>query len=173
MKQTLFEQIKNSKKYKDLDDSLIKEEIKKYLKSNPNYKRYKEKKILKDIKAELHKIAGRFQINKKKKREKLLELKDYEKILETNLSTKERLSDYEKLYDSIFTYTIDLDNPGDDIYADVTFSNNHTGDYVIENVSIVNPGTNAYLTISTDGINFYEGLGPVNSSVNQTFTFFY
>lgn len=102
MKQTYFDQIKNSKKYRDLDESIIREEIKKYLKSHPDYARYKERKIIKDIKAELYKITGRFQIKKKKKQQEFLEKRDYESILKTNLSTKERLKDYTKIYSLIF-----------------------------------------------------------------------
>jgi len=105
MKQSLFEQIKNSKKYKDLSDEIIRKEIKEYLRKNPDSKRYKNKKIVKDIKAELHKLTGRFQIKKRKKKQEYLNKKDYEGILSTNLSTKERLKDYDKLYSLIFSTT--------------------------------------------------------------------
>ena len=109
----ILKEIKQSKKYKTLSEEVINEEIQKYLKRNPQYERYKDKKILKDIKTELHKIYGSFQTNSKQKREKSLEelklapenIELIKKILLTNSSTKERLEDYEKIYKKVFEIT--------------------------------------------------------------------
>lgn len=111
--QELLAEIKQSKKYKTLSEEVINEEIEKYLKRNPHYERYKDKKILKDIKTELHKIYGSFQTNSKRKREKYLEelklnpenIELIKKILLTNSSTKERLENYEEIYKKIFEIT--------------------------------------------------------------------
>jgi len=111
--QELLAEIKQSKKYKTLSEEVINEEIQKYLKRNPHYERYKDKKILKDIKTELHKIYGSFQTSSKGKREKYFEefklnqdsLELTKKILLTNSSTKERLEDYEEIYEKIFKIT--------------------------------------------------------------------
>jgi hypothetical protein len=99
-----------SKKYSSISDDLIEQEIDNFLKQKP---RAKDKEIVKEVKARLHRIYGSFQIKKKKKRESLLEdLKKktgsteiHEKILETNLSTKERLRSYRSLYQRIFKIT--------------------------------------------------------------------
>jgi len=111
--QELLAEIKQSKKYKTLSEEVINEEIEKYLKRNPHHERYKDKKILKDIKTELHKIYGSFQTNSRGKREKYLEelklapdnAELIKKILLTNSSTKERLEDYNKIYNKIFEIT--------------------------------------------------------------------
>ena len=112
-KREILRQIKQSKKYKTLSEPVVLEEIEKYLKRNPQIERYKDKKILKDIKTELHKIYGSFQINSKQKREKYFEelklapdnIELTKKILLTNSSTKERLENYEEIYPNIFTIT--------------------------------------------------------------------
>jgi len=109
----ILAEIKQSKKYKTLSEEVINEEIQKYLKRNPHYERYKDKKILKDIKTELHKIYGSFQTNSRGKREKYLEefklapdnIELTKKILLTNSSTKERLENYEEIYRKIFEIT--------------------------------------------------------------------
>jgi len=101
----IYEQIKNSRKYKDLSKEIIIKEIREYIKRNPNYKEYKKKRILKEIKANLHKIYGSFQLKRKKLRENYLKERNFEAILTTNLSTKERLKVYKKLYELIFSVT--------------------------------------------------------------------
>ena len=70
---------------------------------------------------------------------------------------------------SIFKYTIKPDNPGNGVYSNVNFSNNDTS-YTVKNVYIKDAVANAYLTISTNGVDFYEVVGPVVSNTNQTFT---
>jgi len=101
----ILKEIKSSKKYASLSDEIILEEIKEYIKSNPDYELYKDKKILKDVKGLLHDRYGRFQTTKKNKREKALAEGDIVGILKTNRSTKERLNDYDWLYDKIFEIT--------------------------------------------------------------------
>jgi len=74
---------------------------------------YKEKKILSEIKSELHKIHGSFQKKSRVKREQYLkELKKnpedenlIKKILLTNRSTKEIIGNYEEIYERIFEIT--------------------------------------------------------------------
>lgn len=114
-KTEILAKIKESKKYKQISDEAISKEIEEYIKRNPKFESYKDKKILKDIKAELHKISGSFQIsaNILQKRTKLLEelrkdpsnSKIIEKILETNRSTKERFNSYKEIYDKVFQIT--------------------------------------------------------------------
>tara|TARA_Y100000034_G_C6875871_1_gene400536 strand:+ start:362 stop:1144 length:783 start_codon:yes stop_codon:yes gene_type:complete len=99
-----------SKKYSSLSDEIIEQEIELVLRKKP---KAKDKEIIKDVKARLHKIYGSFQVKKKKKRDTLLEeLKEnlnsldlHRKILETNLSTKERIWAYQTLYHRIFKIT--------------------------------------------------------------------
>ena len=70
---------------------------------------------------------------------------------------------------SIFTYIVKVDNPGKKVYANVTFSNNNTN-HNINNIYFKKNAATTYLTISIDGLNFYEAVGPINNSINQTFT---
>jgi hypothetical protein len=106
---SLINKIK-SKKYSSLSDEIIEQEIETFLRKKP---KAKDKEIIKGVKERLHKIYGSFQINKKKKRDSLLnELKkdpssidQHRKILETNLSTKERMNAYQTLYYRIFQVT--------------------------------------------------------------------
>jgi hypothetical protein len=111
--QELVKAIKSSKKYKHISEEIIEAKVKEYLKQNENWERYKEKFLLKEIKALLHGVYGSFQVKSRKKREKFLkELKDkpedlnvIEKMLTTNRSTRERLDDYEEFYDKLFKMT--------------------------------------------------------------------
>lgn len=101
----IYEKIKNSRKYKDLSKEIITKEISEYIRKNPEYKEYKEKKILKEIKAQLHSIYGNFQVKRKRLREDYLKKKNFEAILTTTLSTRERIKNYEKIYELIFSVT--------------------------------------------------------------------
>jgi len=106
---SLINKIK-SKKYSSLSDEIIEQEINNFLRKN---QKAKDKDIIKGVKARLHKIHGSFQVKKKKKRDSLLDdlKKDpnsidiHRKILETNLSTKERMKAYQTLYYRIFQIT--------------------------------------------------------------------
>jgi 16S rRNA (guanine(1405)-N(7))-methyltransferase len=105
----LLKKIK-SKRYSTISDDIIIQEIDLFLRKKP---KAKDKEIIKEVKKRLHKIRGSYQIKKIKKRDKLLEqlrknkdsLMLHKKILETNLSTKERLKSYKKLYRRIFQIT--------------------------------------------------------------------
>lgn len=112
----ILEKIKQSKKYKTISSEIVLKEIHLYLKSNHqklNSLKSADKYMLKEIKAKLHRLYSSYQTSKKSKREKYLnELKQNPKnihiildILSTNISTKERLSDYPSLYKEIFSLT--------------------------------------------------------------------
>jgi len=111
----LVKKILQAKKYKSLAEEVVKAEVSSLLKSNPRWREYKEKFILKQIKAQLHKIHGSFQIDKKtdKKRQELLEKLEenpenidiIQDMLETNSSTKERVEIYSDIYTNIFELT--------------------------------------------------------------------
>ncbi len=105
MIEELIEKVKANKKYKFISNEIVEKEIREYIRKNPEYERYKEKMIIRDIRTELHKSYARFQIKKKKKREQYLKERDYNGILKTNLSTKERLEYYKELYENIFKVT--------------------------------------------------------------------
>lgn len=112
-KKDILKEIKQSKKYKTISEGVISEEIERYIRKNPRYELYKDKKILGEIKSELHKIHGSFQKSSRRKRKKYFEeLKEdienksaIKKILLTNISTKERIGDYEDIYKKIFEIT--------------------------------------------------------------------
>lgn len=97
----LISKIKTSKKYKDISEEVIKTKVDEYLAKN---KFFDEKIALKDIKSELHKAHGSFRFQDKKL-DKLLEEKDFISILDSNRSTKERLLDFENIYEKIFAIT--------------------------------------------------------------------
>lgn len=115
MEKQLLEQVKAHKKYKNLDNNLVIEEIKQYLKSNP--KATINKQTIKDIRAKLHRLYSSYQTKKKKKAEDILDeltinlnnsgkLKEItNQLLSLTLSTKERLNDYQILYKQIFKIT--------------------------------------------------------------------
>jgi len=107
----ILESVKKHKKYQSISDEIVIDEIKKYLRSNPNVTHI-DKQLIKDIRKELHLSYASFQTKKKSKRKKYLEaLKkntDEEltkKLLSITLSTKERLKDYKQLYRQIFKIT--------------------------------------------------------------------
>jgi 16S rRNA (guanine(1405)-N(7))-methyltransferase len=149
----ILQQIKSSKKYKTLSDEIILKEINSYLKSNP--KKSVSKFMLKEIKTKLHRMYSSYQTSKKCKREKYLnELKQNPKniyiiqdILSTNISTKERLEDYESLYQEIFSITrkpktiVDLGcglNPISFPYMNLTSVNYHAYDIDESDINFLN-----------------------------------
>jgi len=118
----LLKKIKSNKKYKNIADSVVKKEIKEYLKSNPNAAKETKpsKQTIKEIRAILHKSYSSFQTKKKNKIGKYLEelktliseqgsksqiLKITNKLLSLTLSTKERLNNYQSIYKQIFKIT--------------------------------------------------------------------
>ncbi len=103
-KKELLEKIKSHKKYSSISDDIIKKEINSYLKFHPNQK---QKQIIKNIRAKLHRTYSSYQTNKKNKIEKYLKepKNSTTKLLETTLSTKERLKNYKEIYKKIFSIT--------------------------------------------------------------------
>lgn len=90
------------KKYEGLSDEFIKKEIELFLRKNPKIK--KEDLIIKGVRKRLHNVYGVFQLDKKKRRRYLQE-KDFINLLKSNISTRERLKYYKKLYKNIFSIT--------------------------------------------------------------------
>ncbi len=93
--------IKSSKKYKDISEEIIRNKVDEFFKK---YDMSDEKFMLKEIKAALHKLHGSFRFVDKKLEEDL-DKKDFTSILSKNRSTKERLEDYELIYEQIFEIT--------------------------------------------------------------------
>jgi len=113
IKELVFK-IKQSKKYKNISESVILGKVLEYVKRNPKFEEYKEKFILKEIKAMLHSVHGSFQFSfgNKRRNQYMEELKNdtldldvIDKILETNKSTKERLGNYSEAYSEILKIT--------------------------------------------------------------------
>ena len=113
----VLDYVQKSKKYKPISKTLIKDEIKKYFKINPKALKFidkekssKFKDIVKGVRSKLHFVHGSFQKEGKKDiyLKQIYGINDYknhDKILVCNLSTKERLNDYQKLYKVIFKIT--------------------------------------------------------------------
>lgn len=119
----ILQEVKKNKKYKTIDDSIVKLAIKEHF--NNKIPKTIKKQDIKNIRANLHKTYSLYQTKKKSKREKYLtELKQLlahktistqktreqlfeitNKILSTNISTKERLNDYPSIYQKIFEIT--------------------------------------------------------------------
>jgi len=105
----ILENIKTSKKYKHIAEEIIVQEINSYLKKNPQHERYKDEKILKEIKASLYKKNASFSKNPNQALKLMQELEKtpeneelIRKILETNKSGRERLDFYPLIYKKIF-----------------------------------------------------------------------
>ncbi len=103
----LVSKIKEKRELSDLPDSLVKEALKDYLKKRnidiPK-KEKQQKIIVKEVRAELRKYTGRFQIKSPfEKRKKLLEEYKIIELLKTHTSTKERLDDYDKIKELIYS----------------------------------------------------------------------
>lgn len=101
MEDLLVSEIKKSKKYKDISEEVIANQVSEYIKKNKIIDR---KIALKDIKSILHKAHGSFRFQDKKL-EGFLDKKDFLGILDKNRSTKERLLDYALIYEKIFAIT--------------------------------------------------------------------
>jgi len=95
----VIKKIKEKPELSDLPNSLVKEVLENYLKKNklkiPENKK-QLKLIVKEIRAELRKYTGRFQIKDKKRRE-LLEKNKIQDLLKTHSSTRERINQYDTL----------------------------------------------------------------------------
>ncbi|MBS3078810.1 hypothetical protein J4218_01690 [Candidatus Pacearchaeota archaeon] len=117
----LLQEIKKNKKYSSIADEIVLEEINNHLKKNKVEKITKQD--IKEIRSKLHRLYSSYLRGKKSKRTKLLhELKNVisredtskkplgvvdiiNKILSTAVSAKERLEDYEEIYNKIFQIT--------------------------------------------------------------------
>ena len=76
MEKKILELVKKNKKYRYLDDSLINDKIRKRIKNEKLLGKREVESIVKEVRGELHSSYGSFQLGKKK-REKLLEKKDF------------------------------------------------------------------------------------------------
>ena len=112
----LIKDIKQKKELTELDSKFVKEELNRYFKKEPkilkklgeelNPKSKEYKKVIKEVRAKLRRSYGLFRVEKESKDLKeLFKKKDYQKILATHSSTKERLSFYDLLYQKIFKIT--------------------------------------------------------------------
>ena len=63
----ILKKIKESKKYKNISEEVLINEIQDYLKTHPNKKQIK-KQDLKEIKAKLHRLYSSYQTKKKEKK---------------------------------------------------------------------------------------------------------
>lgn len=99
-KKELLKRIKEKKELSGLTDSVVEEVLDTCLErhgvSSENLDKTSAKVLLKDVRAELRKHAGRFQKSLKSK-EKLLEANNIRKLLLTHSSTSERIDFYPKL----------------------------------------------------------------------------
>ena len=124
MHDTIIFEIKKNKKYASIANSLIEKEIEKYFALHPSLKNQPLKKsqikiIIKNVRAQLHRIYASYQTKKKKNKEDYfqelqiaVEKNDEQqirtitkKMLAIAISTKERTSDYETIYKNIFAET--------------------------------------------------------------------
>jgi len=110
----LLAKIKEKKEFASIEDSFIEQEIEKYLSQNKKARlavsegrvRSEEyKKTVKAVRAVLRRVYGVFLTKESAKREEYLEEGRFDKILETHLSTKERMLIYKIIYQKIFAIT--------------------------------------------------------------------
>ena len=114
----LSQEIKKKKTLTGLSKSILDREINQFFKRNPRVlKELSEKdlksikrsaifkKVLKEVRKNLHRSHGAFLSPNSSKRNQLLEKRDFIGILKTNLSTKERLDHYDNLYQRVFEIT--------------------------------------------------------------------
>jgi len=91
--------IKQKKELSDIPDELVEDALKNYLKKHnlevPSSPK-SQKIIIKEVRAELRKYTGQYQISSKK-RISLLEQNKITELLKTHTSTRERISYYPKL----------------------------------------------------------------------------
>lgn len=106
--------IKEKKEFNAIEDRFVREELIKYLKQNKKAmlaiqegrtRSEDYKNAVKAVRAMLRRVYGVFLAEGKEQREELLEKGEYDKILETHLSTKERMLIYPSLYEKIFAIT--------------------------------------------------------------------
>jgi hypothetical protein len=103
--------IKEKKELRGINDELIKKEILEFLRKNPKLAEVSGersanfRRIVKNVRLELHKSYGIFQTKGKKEIYDYLAQLDIKKILSLNLSTRERIGIYPELYKKIFEIT--------------------------------------------------------------------
>ncbi len=108
-KEQLIKKIKQKKELSGLTESLVSDALNSYLKKHnislSSIKNSELKIIIKEIRAELRNLTGRFQ-KKTKKRSFLLEKKEINALLKTHSSTAERLEFYPRLKEIISSLKI-------------------------------------------------------------------
>jgi len=92
--------VKANKKYRDIADSVVEDNIKEI----KGWENFDEKTLIKEARAKLHRGHGSFRM-KTNKLDEYLEKKDFISILDKNKSTRERLLDFEEIYEKIFAIT--------------------------------------------------------------------
>ncbi len=110
--------VKKKKELSAISCEFIKKTIKSHLSSDSKLKKFFEnhesktlnrssryKEFIKRIRAELRKVYGVYAKENFEKREELLNKGDYDSILKSHLSTKERINIYPKLYKEIWKIT--------------------------------------------------------------------
>lgn len=110
----LIAKIKEKKEFASIEDSFIEQEIEKCFNqdkkarlavSEGRIRSEEYKKAVKAVRAVLRRIYGVFLTKESAKREEYLEQARFDKILETHLSTRERIILYPHLYQNIFAIT--------------------------------------------------------------------
>lgn len=114
----LSQEIKKKRTLTGLNKNIVDKEITQFFKRNPKIleelsekglRHIKRsaifKKVLKEIRKNLHRSHGAFLTPYSNKRNRFLEEKEFVEILKTNFSTRERLNFYEDIYQKIFEIT--------------------------------------------------------------------
>jgi len=110
----IIAKIKEKKEFNAIEDRFVRTELIKYFKQNPKAMKAMQegrtrsedyKQTVKHVRAVLRRVYGVFLTKASQEREKYLAEEDYKKILETHLSTKERLPIYPEIYEKIFAMT--------------------------------------------------------------------
>lgn len=110
----LIKKIKEKKEFNSIEDRFVRAEIIKYFKQNPKAMQAMQegrirsedyKQAIKNVRAVLRRVYGVFLTKATEDREKYLKEENFEKLLETHLSTKERISIYPVIYEKIFAIT--------------------------------------------------------------------
>jgi hypothetical protein len=110
----LIAKIKEKKEFTGIEDRFIRTEIIKYFEKNPKAmqaaseertRSEEYKKTIKHVRAVLRRVYGVFLTKATEDREKYLAEERYDKLLETHLSTKERILIYPTIYEKIFAIT--------------------------------------------------------------------
>jgi hypothetical protein len=103
-KKEIIAYVKKKSELSGIDDSVVRDLIEIYEKKNKcDVTKLREKEVkalMKETRAELRKYAGQFQF-KTKDREKLLEKEDFDSLLKTHVSTKERIEIYPEIKEII------------------------------------------------------------------------